>query len=77
MARPTLASLEARIVVLEAALAAASAPAPAPVAASPVVGTPDAPLYKSKKRPCPVAGCTHAPMGPTGLAWHVKNIHER
>ena len=76
MARPTLASLEARIVVLEAALAAKSAPAPAPTASSPT-GTPDAPLYKSKKRPCPVAGCTHAPMGPTGLAWHVKNIHER
>lgn len=50
-----------------------SAPAQAADAASPVVGTPDAPLYVGKKRPCP--HCAHAPMGPTGLAWHLANIH--
>lgn len=72
MARTTLASLEARIAALEA-LAAASAPASAPKSA-PATGTAEAPLYVGKKRPCP--HCSHAPMGPTGLAWHIANIHK-
>ena len=69
MARTTLASLEARIVALEAALAAAS---PATKSA-PATGTAEAPLYVGKKRPCAV--CGKGPMSPTGLAWHMANIH--